>query len=66
MMSWIVIMLLLTLPKAIPARPGGQNIVWYFAPLSRYFDTPPQITDDMVLFVFHIYLTKSVIILELY
>ena len=58
MMSWIVIMLLLTLPKAIQTRPGGQNIIWYFDPLSRYFDPPPPppITDDTVLFVFHIYL----------
>ena len=56
MMSWIVIMLVLTLPKAIPTGP----------PTSRYFDHPPQITDDIVLFVFHIYLTRSVIILDLY
>ena len=33
MISWIVIMLLLILPKDIPTRPEGQNIV---------FCTPPQ------------------------
>ena len=33
MISWMVIMLLLILPKDIPTRPEGQNIV---------FCTPPQ------------------------
>ena len=42
MISWIVIMLLLTLPNAIPTRPGGQNIIWYFHPPSKYFAPPPQ------------------------
>ena len=63
MISWIVIMLLLTLPNAIPTRSRGQNIIWYFDPPSRYFDSP-QIIDDKVLFLFHIYLIRSIIILK--
>ena len=31
---------ILTLPKAIPTRPGGQNIVQYFDPPSRYVHLP--------------------------
>ena len=46
-----------TLPKAIPTRPGGQNIVRYFDPQSRYFH--PQCIDDKVFFAFHIYLIRS-------
>ena len=53
---------ILTLPKVIPARPGGQNIVQYFDPPSPPdIFTPPQIIDDKVLFAFHIYLIRSII-----
>ena len=39
MISWIVIMLLLILPKDIPYRPEGQNIVFCtLLPPPRYFD----------------------------
>ena len=46
---------IMTLPKAIPTRPGGQNIV-------RYFNSP-QIINDKVLFEVHIYLIRSINIL---
>ena len=48
----------MTLPKAIPTRPGGQNIVRYFDPPLDIFI--PQQINDKVLFAFHIYLIKLV------
>ena len=56
MLFWVVLMLLIfTLPKTIPTWPGGQNIVWYF-------DPPLLIINDKVLFAFHIYLRRCIII----
>ena len=61
MISWIVIMLFFTLQKAIPTRPGGQNIVRYFDPPSRYFH--PQWIDDKFFCI--PYLFDKIIILKL-
>ena len=58
---------ILTLPKAIPTRPGGQNIVQYFDPPTRYLGpTTPQIIDEKLLFAFHFYWIRSIIISKLY
>ena len=67
MISWLVIKLLFwhyqKLSQLDP--PGCQIIVQYFDPPSRYFDHA-QIIDYKVLFMFHIYLMRSIIILKSY
>ena len=60
MISWVVIML-----SQLDQLDPGVKLSYDILPPSRYFD-PTQIVDYKVLFVFHIYLIKSIIILKLY
>ena len=62
MMSWLLnsYTAFIDTTKCYPTRPGGQNIIWCFdTPLDILSPPPPppppQISDDIVLFVFHIY-----------
>ena len=66
MISWVVIMLLFWHYQKLSQLDPGVKLSYDILPApSRYFD-PAQIIDYKVLFVFHNYLIKSIIILKLY
>ena len=63
MISWVVIMLLFWHYQKLSQLDPGVKLSYDIWPPSRYFD-PAQIIDYKVLFVFHIYLIRSIIILN--
>ena len=65
MISRIVIMLLFWHYQKLSQLDPGVKISYIILTSPRYFQ-PPQIIDDKVLFAFHIYLIRSIIILKLY
>ena len=65
MIYWIVKMLLFWYyQKPYQLNPGVKISYDILTPL-RYFQ-PPQLINDEVLFAFHIYLIRSIIMLKLY
>ena len=65
MISWIVKMLLFWHYQKLYQLDLGVKISYNILTPLRYFQ-PPQIINNEVLFAFHIYLIKSIIMLKLY
>ena len=65
MISWIVIMLLFWHYQKLSQLDLGVKISYIILTPLDIFD-PPQIIDDEVVFAFHIYLIRSIIMLKLY
>ena len=67
MISLVIVMVLFWHYQKLPQLDPGVKISYIILtpPPPRYFQ-PPQIIEDKVLFAFHIYLIRSIIILKLY
>ena len=65
MISLVIIMVLFWHYQKLSQLDPGVKITYIILTPPRYFQ-PPEIIDDKVLFTFHIYLIRSIIILKLY